>query len=678
MKDLSHERNTMVARHLAGRGIADPLVLAAMRIVPREAFVPERLREFAYEDAPLPIEESQTISQPYIVALMVEAAHIGPGERVLEVGAGSGYASAILGKCAGEVHAIERHATLAGLASERMGRLGYANVHVVHGDGTLGLPQHAPYDAIIVSAGGPEVPQPLLDQLRIGGRLVIPVGDQPRSQELVRMTRTGEHEFVRESLGTVSFVPLIGTEGWSADGTPVAPRRMPKPLRIRESSRDALAAVVARCAEPIADLERSPIDALVGRLAHAKVVLIGESTHGTSEFYRFRARLTRELILRHGFNAVAIEADWPDTAAVDHRVRGREAHEMREGRGGQQMREPPFSRFPRWMWRNAEMRDFVSWLGDHNRALPHMGERVSIHGLDIYSLNNSIGAVLDYLDDVDPDTAASARVRYGCFSPWETDPATYGRAVTSGRMAGCEREAVSILSALLANRVEYLARNGDRLFDATRNATVVREAERYYRAMYWGSRESWNLRDRHMMDTLEAVMRHRGPQSKAVVWAHNSHVGDASATEMGARGETNLGELARERFGSAACLVGMGTHSGTVAAADNWGDPVRIMDVQPSHPDSYERICLDSGLAAFALHLRSPTDPDVRGRLMAPRLERAIGVIYRPDTEVLSHYFQAALPRQFDEWIWFDRTRAVEPLPGAAGPGLPDTYPFGL
>jgi len=669
MIDLANARPTMVARQIAARGLSDPLVIAAMSTVPREAFVPERLREFSYEDAPLPIEESQTISQPYIVALMVEAAQIRPGERVLEVGAGSGYASAILGQVASDVHAIERHAALAALASERMERLGYSNVHVVQGDGTLGLPAHAPYDAIIVSAGGPDVPDPLLRQLRIGGRLVIPVGDQPRSQELIRVTRTAEHEFERETLGAVSFVPLIGTEGWSADGTAVAPRRTRRPLRIRESSRDALSALVASCAEPIGDLERAPIDGLVNRLAPAKVVLIGESTHGTSEFYRFRARLTRELIRRHGFSIVALEADWPDTAVVDQRVRGRKVHTLRE---------PPFSRFPRWMWRNAEMRDFVAWLDDHNRAIPHVGERVSIHGLDVYSLNNSIGAVLDYLESVDPDTAESARVRYGCFSPWETDPATYGRAVTGGRMASCEPEAVAILTDLLAKRVQYHGRDGDSHFDAARNATVVREAERYYRAMYWGSRESWNLRDRHMMDTLEAVLTHRGPHARAVVWAHNSHVGDASATEMGSRGETNIGELARQRFGSAACLVGMGTHTGTVAAADNWGDPVRIMTVQPSHADSYERICHDSGVSAFSMHLRQPHHADLRGRLLSPHLERAIGVIYRPDTEILSHYFQASLARQFDEWIWFDRTSAVEPLPGATEPGLPDTYPFGL
>ena len=669
MTDLAHARNTMVARQIAARGIADPLVIAAMRTVPREAFVPERLREFSYEDAPLPIEESQTISQPYIVALMAEAAKIRPGERVLEVGAGSGYASAILGQVASDVHAIERHAALAALAAERMDRLGYGNVHVVQGDGTMGLPDHAPYDAIIVSAGGPDVPDPLLRQLRIGGRLIIPVGDQPRSQELIRVTRTGEHEFERETLGSVSFVPLIGTEGWSADGTAVTPRRTHRPLRIRESRRDALSALVARSAEPIDDLERTPIDALVRRLANSKVVLIGESTHGTSEFYRFRARLTRELIQHHGFCIVALEADWPDTAVVDQRVRGREVHALRE---------VPFSRFPRWMWRNAEMRSFIAWLGDHNRTKARMGDRASIHGLDVYSLNNSIGVVLDYLDSVDPDTAAGARVRYGCFSPWETDPATYGRAVTGGRMTGCEPEAVAILTDLLAKRLAYLNRDGDRHFDAARNATVVREAERYYRAMYWGSRESWNLRDRHMMDTLEAVLTHRGPDARAVVWAHNSHVGDASATEMGTRGETNLGELARKRFGSAACLVGMGTHTGTVAAADNWGDPVRIMTVQPSHADSYERICHDTGLRGFSLHLRHPDDADLRGRLLSPHLERAIGVIYRPDTEMLSHYFEASLARQFDEWIWFDRTGAVEPLPGPSGPGLPDTYPFGL
>jgi protein-L-isoaspartate(D-aspartate) O-methyltransferase len=330
------------------------------------------------------------------------------------------------------------------------------------------------------------------------------------------------------------------------------------------------------------------------------------------------------------------------------------------------------------MWRNHEMRRFVDWLTEHNRGVRDPADQVSVHGLDLYSLNNSIGAVLDYLDRVDPESADGARVRYGCFSPWESDPATYGRAAVSGRLPGCEREAVSILTDLLARRMEYLASDGEAFFDAERNATVVREAERYYRMMYYGSRESWNLRDQHMFDTLQAVMAHRGESSRAVVWAHNSHVGNAAATEMGTRGELNIGQLARERFGAGACLIGFGTDHGTVAAASNWDEPMQVMRVRPAHEDSYECLCHESGTKAFLLPLRQPRHPAVRDELLAPRLERAIGVIYRPETEMLSHYFQAALPAQFDEYIWFDETRAVQPLRVHEVAGVPETYPFGL
>jgi protein-L-isoaspartate(D-aspartate) O-methyltransferase len=669
MTSFAEQRGRMVDRQIATRGVQDRRVLEAMRIVPREHFVTGELREFAYEDSPLPIEAGQTISQPYIVALMIEAAEVKPGDRVLEVGAGSGYAAAVLSRIAAEVFAIERHESLAKLARERIRRLGYDNVHIIHGDGTLGLPEHAPYDAIIVSAGGPEVPRSLLEQLKVGGRLVIPVGDEPRAQELIRIRRSGEHEYQRESLGRVQFVPLVGSEGWSADGMPVAPLRDRRPLRITPPPRERLSGLVARESEPLADIEHARLDELLDRIGGARVVLIGEATHGTSEFYRMRARITQELIVRRGFRVVALEADWPDTSEIDGYVRGRPAPPLRV---------PAFSRFPTWMWRNHEVRDFVEWLARHNRQLRDRSAQVSVHGLDLYSLNNSIGAVLEYLDRVDPQAAAVARVRYGCFSPWEMDPATYGRAAVSGRMAGCEEEAVAMLTDLLARRMEYLARDAEGFFDAERNAKVIRDAEQYYRAMYYNSHESWNLRDQHMFDTLQAVLEHRGEDARAVVWAHNSHVGNAAATEVGMRGEINIGQLARETFGDLAWAIGFGTDHGTVAAASDWDGPMEIKRVRPAHQDSYERRCHESRVPAFLLHLRHPGNPALREELMVPHLDRAIGVIYRPETELQSHYFQAALPAQFDEYIWFDETRAVKPLQVHEITGAPDTYPFGL
>jgi len=274
-------------------------------------------------------------------------------------------------------------------------------------------------------------------------------------------------------------------------------------------------------------------------------------------------------------------------------------------------------------------------------------------------------------------------VRYGCFSPWERDPAVYGRAAASGRLDDCESEVVGVLEDFLARRLAYESADGAAAFDAERNAVLVREAERYYRVLYRGGGESWNLRDRHMFDVLDAALDHRGPDARAVVWAHNSHVGDARATEMGHRGELNVGQLVRERFGPLAYNVGFGTHKGTVAAASEWDGPMRIMRVRPSHADSYERLCHGAAPRRFFLALRDPAVPEVRDALLDPRLERAIGVIYRPETEVLSHYFQAALPAQFDEYVWFDETSAVRPLEalrddGPAARDVPDTYPFGI
>ena len=720
--DFATLRDEMVRRQIAARGVRDRRVLEAMRTVPREVFVPERLAEFAYDDTPLPIGEEQTISQPYVVALMAEALELGPQDKVLEIGAGSGYAAAVLSRIAREVWAIERHESLARQARARMERLGYSNVHILHGDGTLGWPEQAPYDGIVVAAGGPEVPRALLDQLAEGGRLVIPIGPDPRTQSLVRVRRRADGDYIREDLGAVRFVPLIGAQGWREEGGAfTAPPQAPvvgvggppgEPVtedpaaaaRASEAERAAQAAAGVRPvsealapaglppevvltypraasppaqvaklireeAEPFDDLETADLGALLERIGDCRVVLLGEATHGTSEFYRFRARITQELLRQKGFNVVAVEADWPDAAQIDRYVRGRETPPA-EG--------PTFARFPTWMWRNREVRDFVHWLRDYNEEVSEPERKVSFHGLDLYSLYTSIASVLRYLDEVDPEAGQVARLRYGCLTPWAQDPALYGRAALTRRFAVCEAEVLTNLREMLDRRLQYAARDGESFLDAVQNARVVANAERYYRAMYYGSAESWNLRDRHMFDTLRTLIGFRGAEAKAVVWEHNSHIGNAAATEMGARGELNVGQLARDEYGDDAYLVGFGTDHGTVAAATDWDGEMEIKRVRPSHPESYERLCHESGVAAFLLHLREPERSEVREELEAPRLERAIGVIYRPETELLSHYFQAVLPWQFDEYAWFDETRAVTPLGTEEVSGLPETYPFGL
>lgn len=717
--DYATLRSDMVRRQIAGRGVRDWRVLEALRTVPRELFVPEHLAEFAYDDTPLPIGEEQTISQPFVVALMAEALELQPGDKVLEIGAGSGYAAAVLSRLVHEVVTVERHAPLAWQAQERMVRLGYANVHVVQGDGTLGWPERAPYDAIVVAAGGPEVPPALLDQLAPGGRLVIPIGPDPRTQSLVRVRRWPDGSLAREELGAVRFVPLIGAQGWREEGGAiVAPPQAPvvgvggppgepvteNPAAEAEAERASavaagvtpvagslaltglpmevalthprkasplhqVAALLREESEPFDDLETADLGALLERIGDSRVVLMGEATHGTSEFYRFRARLTRELVLRKGFNVVTVEADWPDAAQIDRYIRGRETPLAEE---------PTFSRFPTWMWRNREVRDFVHWLRDHNEGVREPERKVSFHGLDVYSLYSSIHSVLRYLQNVDPEAAQVARLRYGCLTPWERNPALYGRAALTRRFALCEAEVLTTLRDLLERRMDYARRDGERFVDAVQNARIVANAERYYRAMYYGSAESWNLRDRHMFDTLQMVLGFRGPEAKAVVWEHNSHVGNAAATEMGARGELNVGQLAREAFGDEAYIIGFGTDHGTVAAATDWDGEMEVKRVRPAHPESYERLCHESRVPAFLLHLKEPRRAEVREELEVPRLERAIGVIYRPETELLSHYFQAVLPWQFDEYVWFDETRAVTPLATREVSGMPETYPFGL
>jgi protein-L-isoaspartate(D-aspartate) O-methyltransferase len=659
------EDRTRMVDLLARRGISNPRTLEAFREVPREAFLPPELAEFAYRDTPLPIGDEQTISQPYVVAVTVEALRLDGTERVLEIGTGSGYAAAILSRLANRVFTVERLESLATTAGQRLTRLGYRNVDVLHGDGTLGWPDQAPYDAIAVAAGGPEVPQALKEQLAIGGRLVIPVGPKESSQVLTRVTRRGLEDFQEEPLMEVRFVPLIDEQGWTREE-----RILRAPGKSNQNA--TVAKLVRETAEPIRDIASSSIADLIDRIGNARVVLLGEATHGTSEFYRMRARITKELIGRGGFDFVAVEADWPDAARIDTYVFGDAPRSKVDF--------TPFSRFPTWMWRNQEVAEFVSWLRARNLTEGDRADRVGFHGLDLYSMFTSIASVLAYLDEIDPAAARVARDRYGALSPWQKDPAAYGRAVLVGRYESSETAVVAMLRDLLDRRLDYARKDSERFFDAAQNARVVANAERYYRAMYYGSATSWNLRDSHMFDTLESLLAFYGPKSRGIVWEHNSHVGNATATDMGARGELNIGQLCRAKFRDGAYLVGFGTDHGTVAAASNWDEPMERMRVQPAHPDSYERLFHESGVPAFALHLRAPRRAAVRDELVAPRLERAIGVVYRPDTELASHYFYASLPNQFDELIYFDETHAVEPLRTdvPASPDIPDTYPFGL
>lgn len=657
MNNFKKLRQKMIDEQLLARGLHDQTVLDALNAVPREKFIAKDLAESAYKDAPLPIEENQTISQPFVVALMTAALELTPDDRVLEVGTGSGYAAAVLGEICKQVYTIERHKVLADTAQEKLQALGYDNVQVKQGDGTLGWEDHAPFDGIIVAAGAPEVPKTLKDQLAIGGRLVIPVGESSNSQKLLRIWRTSETEFKTEDLGSVRFVPLIGAEGWQDNSN-----EPPKTLTLPE--------LIGQASEPFTSIDDVNLDNLMARIGDSRVVLLGEASHGTAEFYEMRARITKELIEKKGFTIVAAEADWPDAAHINHYIHGREPEALRQNK--------PFSRFPTWMWANKSMLEFTHWLRDYNKKVASSEQKIGFYGLDLYSLYSSIESVLNYLQEVDPKTAEIARERYSCLMPWMDEPSMYSRAVITREHKSCEAEVLKTLQDLLNKRLEYSQANSEEFFDAEQNAKLVADAERYYRTVYYAGNNSWNQRDQHMFETLKAVLNFRGSDSKAVVWAHNSHLGDARATQMSARGELNIGQLVKQEFVEKAYNIGFGTDHGTVAAASDWGDEVEIKQVQPSRADSYERVCHDAPHDNFLLPLRYPMNKDVRRKLLPERLERAIGVIYRPETELQSHYFYASLPAQFDEYIWFDKTRAVEPLTKAMSEGGMDTFPFGL
>src|SRR5262252_4775494 len=406
-------------------------------------------------------------------------------------------------------------------------------------------------------------------------------------------------------------------------------------------------------------------DSFIAAVGDARVVMIGEATHGTHEFYCERAVITRRLIEEKGFAGVAVEADWPDAYRVNRYVRGAGTDED----SIESLAE--FERFPMWMWRNADVVDFIGWLRAHNDTQPPE-RRVGFYGLDLYSLRASIQAVLAYLSNVDPEAARRARVRYGCFDQFGDELQQYGYAASFGLTTTCEREVLAQLVDLQRQRATYASRDGrvaeEDFFFASQNARLVKDAEAYYRTMFVGRVDSWNLRDQHMTQTVKeliAFLERRRPGARLVLWAHNSHLGDARATDLGSSGELNVGQLVRQHFGSDAVNIGFTTHTGTVTAASEWDGPAERKHVRPSLPGSYERLLHDAGLRRCLLPLAR--DGALSTALAGPHLTRAIGVLYVPRTERQSHYFYAKLANQFDFVIHIDETRAVEPLERSAG-----------
>lgn len=430
---------------------------------------------------------------------------------------------------------------------------------------------------------------------------------------------------------------------------------------------------IARAAQPLYFREEEYVP-LLQRAGKARIVLLGEATHGTHEFYRERAWITKRLLKDYGFSAIAVEADWPDAYRVNRFISGTGTdHTALEALGD-------FRRFPGWMWRNMDMLAFIEWMHKHCHRLSHP---VGFYGLDLYSLHASIQAVLHYLDKVDPEAANRARYRYSCFDQFGEDAEAYGYAAAFDMTATCEQAVVAQLVDMLQHSTALSGADGHaahpEYFSAEQNARLIKNAEEYYRAMFRGTVESWNLRDQHMAETLAQLQTYLGEDAKIVVWAHNSHLGDARATAMAKRGELNLGQLVRQRYGEDAFLIGFTTYSGEVTAASSWGAPAERKVVNRALPQSYEAVFHETGIQDFLLPLKD--DPAVHMALSRPRLERAIGVIYRPETERLSHYFECKLADQFDFIIHFDRTRALVPLEKnqtwEAGQ-IPETYPHAV
>ena len=438
---------------------------------------------------------------------------------------------------------------------------------------------------------------------------------------------------------------------------------------------DALPDLIHDSSEHFHDIESARLDGLLKRIGDSRVVLLGESSHGTAEFYDMRARITRELIEKKGFTIVAVEADWPDAEIIDDYIRSTALAEDEPVADWKTNTKRPFTGYPGWMWANHSVYDFTKWLADYNGSILSAADNVSFYGLDLYDLSGSIDNVLEYLQQVDLKAADAAHWHYGCLLPWEHDPSLYGRDMRSGRFRGCEYHVYAVWRELRNKRLQYTAsrRHADKetyrqqYFKAEQNARLVIKGERYFRTMYDTSSESWNQRDHSMFETLLDVMNFHGKTSKAVVWAHNSHIGDARATERSEHNEFNLGQKVREKFADKAYLIGFATDHGTVAAASEWGGPMQVMQIPPSRKDSYGYLFHQVKADNFLLPLtdtgmRDSLQDKTRTKLLAERLQRAIGTTYDPEDELRKHYIRASWPAQFDELIWFDETRAVKPL----------------
>ena len=619
--------------HLQDEGITNPLLIKAFQDLPEAFFLLKEYHPYFYHEAEIEYKLETVEPRVIVIAKMLNQLKIEEGDNILLIGVDSVYILAALSKIYKEVYMVETYEKYFEWSKKVLKDIGIKNVFIKIDDQKMGWKDKAPFDAILIASEFEEVPNGLKEQLKKGGKLLIPIGPDWAHSIFEIIQRISETDYKVEKLRDNFYVPN--------------PKILPE-IGIKDFPEKDIVDHVKTKAKAFMGINDYPIDGLIDRIGDARVVLLGEASHGTSEFYMMRQEITKALIEKKGFNFVSAEADWSDAEQIDGYVRHKQSH----------IDWMPFNRFPQWMWKNKEVLDFVEWLKTYN--LKHKNE-VGFYGLDLYGLKNSINLVIDYLEKIDVQLANLAKTRYGCIAPYLSDPALYGKMVLSKQLVSCEDDILKMLVDLLKNKTRL--NHSPEYFYAYQNANVVVDAEHYYKAMYYGSAESWNLRDFHMFHTLKSLLSYFGPDTKAIVWAHNSHIGNALATEMYSRGEINIGHLCKEHFRNKSYHIGFGTYIGTVAAAHNWGDKMEIMKVNGALPNSYENLFHKTGINSFALPLREKdSGKKLRKLLNTPKLERAIGVMYRPKTERMSHYFHAVLPSQFDDYIWFNTSQAVTPI----------------
>ncbi|OGS74294.1 MAG: hypothetical protein A3F91_04410 [Flavobacteria bacterium RIFCSPLOWO2_12_FULL_35_11] len=639
-----------IRTQLKDKGIKNQLLLDAFENIPKTFFLSKEFYPYTFENTTIENELIKVEPRIFAVAKMLENLKIKTGDKILAIGLDSVYVLAILSGICKEVYTVEENEAYAEWALEVLKNVNITNVFIAVGNHKKGWKEKAPFDAILITSEFEEVSNHIKEQLKIGGQLLVPIGPDWAHIIFEIIERVSETGYNIEKLKDNFFIrnpkilPEIGTEDFP--------------------EKEIVDEITAKT-QAFSSIKEFPMDKLLERIGDAQVVLLGEASHGTSEFYVTRQEITKALIEKKGFNFVCAEADWSDAEQINSYVRNQQT----------QKDWAPFMRFPQWMWKNKEVLHFVEWMKKYNAK---NNNKTGFYGLDLYGLENSIELVINYLEKVDADLANLAKSKYSCITPYMTDPAIYGKLVVSHQLESCEKEVLKMLVDLLKNKNKL--NHAPEYFYAYQNANVIVDAERYYKAMYYGSAESWNLRDFHMFYTLKSLLSYFGPQTKAVIWAHNSHIGNALATEMYSRGEINIGHLCKEHFGEKSYHIGFGTHTGTVAAAHNWGNAMNVIKVNNSLPKSYENLCHKTQISSFTLPLREQfAGKKLRKLLNTPKLERAIGVIYRPETERQSHYFQAVLPAQFDEYIFFNESQAITPItPTNVSPKLLENHPFAL